>query len=279
MIDWEAHWSRYKVDFGSESSALKQSVLDAFPTFTQKFEGKVPHMYLDDADPPGPYVTTGIGNLIDPISTALGLPWRHKADNSLASQAEITAAWNAVKARKDLAPKGGGSFANVTDLILQDKDITALVQKKMMANASILSQRYPNLAQWPADAQMGLMSMSWAMGPAFNFPAFKAATDSLDFGDAKLQSKYKGVGSAPRIAANDVLFDNAAYVMANHLDPNKVYYPQELSTGFFLAEVKAMPDWMKIAIPLGIFGGAAVLLLSSKGVGKFSKQLDTEVMG
>ena len=279
MINWEAVWSR-KVEFGMDTSILKQAVLDGFPTFTQQFEGKLPYMYLDDASPPGPYVTTGIGDLIDPISAALPLPWIHKGNGSPASQAEITSAWNAVKARKDLAPKGGTAFANITDLILSEQAIKDLVQKRMMLNLDILAKRYPNLAQWPADAQMGLMSMSWAMGPAFNFPAFKAATDALDFGDASLQSSYKGVGSAPRIAANHTLFNNAAIVLRNHMDPNKVYYPQELSSGFFLTpSATQVFDWAKWMVPIGIVGGAGVLLWSNrKSIGRLSKQVDREVL-
>jgi len=260
-----------------ESLGFRQSVLGYFPTFTQQFEGKVPNMYLDDAQPPGPYVTTWVGNLIDPISTAMDLPWVHKSDNTPASQAEIAAEWNLVKSRKDLAPKGGGAFAGITNLKLLDKDGTNLLLGKVLANEHILISRYPNLADWPADAQLGLLSMSWALGPAFNFPLFKSFTDKLDFGHADLQSEYKGVGSAPRIAADHKLFQNAAYVLANNLDRNTVWYPGSPaggggSGGGFFPSAEEAKLGAAIALPLLLAGGGLTLWLMSQS--KASRRLD-----
>ena len=46
---------------------MNDSVLTTFPSFTQQFEGRIPFMYVDVKR----LVTTAVGNLIDPLSTAL----------------------------------------------------------------------------------------------------------------------------------------------------------------------------------------------------------------
>ena len=268
------------VSFGFDSAGLRQGVIAAFPAFTQNFEGRLNFMYLDNAGPPGPYVTTGVGNLIDPIGSATDLPWVHKSDGTPASMPEIQAEWNMVKGRTDLAPKGGGSFGSITTLKLTDATIDNLVKGKILQNEKILIARYPNLADWPADAQLGLVSMSWALGPAFNFPAFKAATDKLDFTTADKQSEYKGVGSAPRIAANHKLFQNAAMVIAQNLDRNTIWYPGTPG-GWGGPGGGAIPDAehaklaAEIGLPLILAGAGLTFWMLSKS--KFSKQLDAEV--
>lgn len=225
-------YGRRPIDFPSVSGdayGIRAAVLDAFPGYTQKFEGRIPYMYLDMSDlPGGPFVTTGVGNLADPVSLALAMPWVHKSDNTTPATAdEITAEWNLVKSHPELAPKGAQAFASMTQLRLTSQSIDALVQQKVAQNEVTLFARYPNLPLWPADAQLALLSLSWAMGPAFNFPAFKVATDALDFSTAGLQAIYKGVGSAPRQAAHKVLFANAAAVVKQGLDPEVLYYPNQ----------------------------------------------------
>ena len=65
----------------------------ALPVFQGKFEGSaLPYMYTDVKG----NVTTGTGILIDPVSSALKYPWKNP-DGSLASAADVTDAFNAVK--------------------------------------------------------------------------------------------------------------------------------------------------------------------------------------
>lgn len=250
---------------------FRQSVINGFPKFTQEFEGRLDFMYLDNANSPGPYVTTGIGNLIDPMGTAMALPWVHKMDGSPASQSEISSEWNTVKSRTDLAHLGGGAFSSVTALKLLPADIDKLVQSKILQDESRLVQIYQNLGEWPADAQLGLLSMDWAMGPAFKFPAFKAGTDRLDFATADKQSEYKGVGSAPRIKADHLLFENADYVMKHNLNREVLWYPDSPSGSGSGGLIAA-------AAPILAIGGIATLLfMNRRKLNKISHQVDREV--
>lgn len=210
---------------------MHPSVAAAWLLFITPFEGSTDFMYLDmhkaSDGTLDPLVTTGIGDLIDPVEMALRLPWRHRADNRLATPEEIQEAWNTVKSRKDLAPLGGGHFRNVTDLYLAPEDVSSLVQSKLKSDETILRQEFPAYDVWPADAQLALLGMSWAMGPSFShkFPRFTAAVNRPvpDFATAAKESFIFNATPA-RNAAHAELFGNAARVIAQNGDPTELVW-------------------------------------------------------
>lgn len=234
---------------------MKPSVAAAFRDFSTKFEGYLPYMYLDIKG----LVTTGMGNLIDPIGAALELPWR-RPDGSLATQSEIRAAWNLVKSRIDLAPKYGTAFAGLTTLRLDKTGIEQLIARKLRENEAYLRHRFPDYERWPADAQLGLHSMAWAMGPGFHFPDFDAAVNRPrpDFEAAARASHMDARGNpglVPRNNANFQLFTNAARVLERGADAETLYWP-----GTLLAEVRgAAHDWGPL-LALGLALGSVVAL-------------------
>lgn len=212
---------------------LAQPVVNAFPSFSTKYEGYTPFMYTDSKG----YVTTGIGNLIDPVSMALSLPWKH-ANGAPASQQEIVDAWNTVKN----AYPGTQSVASqsLTDLRLDQQGIAQLVHGKMASNQQTLQGRYPNIAKMPADAQLALHSISWAWGPAFSsvwgslgqqFDALlnakkpDFATASQIASQASQHEESINPGIVPRDEANTTLFENAAKVLAGKGSLSTLYFP------------------------------------------------------
>ena len=205
---------------------MKTSVSDIFPSFSTTYEGRLNFMYLDIKQ----LVTTGIGNLIDPISLALPLPWTPKSDpGRAATPDEVTAEWNLVKSDPDgRSQRGGAAFGSVTTLQLSDAAIDDLVVQKLNGMAAFLQQRaeFAAFEDWPADAQLGLLSMAWAMGPGFQFPKFQAACASLDFTTAASECQMSETGNAGlhrRNEANRQLFLAAADAVAGNLDPNEVH--------------------------------------------------------
>lgn len=204
---------------------MKASVLAAFPSFSTKFEGRLPYMYTDVKG----LVTTGIGNLIDPLPSALVLPWKH-ADGSGASRDEITSEWQTIKN----AWPGIQSAAtrSIVTLHLDPSDIDWLVAEKAKANEAYLRSRFPDFDYWPADAQLALHSMAWAMGPAFKFPKFEAAAQKQEFATAAIESHMNAAGNAglvPRNAANVILFNNAEAVVRAGGDREVLYYPNSVT--------------------------------------------------
>src|SRR4029453_7562541 len=67
------------------SAETHTSIRDGFLAFSRPLEGRVPWMYLDIKG----LVTTGVGNLIDPVGLASKLPFVHKGDGSPASEVDI----------------------------------------------------------------------------------------------------------------------------------------------------------------------------------------------
>ena len=213
---------------------MHPSVQAAFLPFNTKFEGYLPYLYLDNEG----LVTTGMGNLVDPIGEALSLPWRNP-DGSLTSQSDIAVQWNAVKNSGE-SGSGGGNQAHLTTMRLDDAGIRALIAQKLGNMEAILKGRIPQWDSLPADAQLGILSMSWAMGPSFQYPKFLAAINQVvpDFASAidecwmpdnsthspNDNSPSLNPGLRPRNLANRRLFKNAETAISSGLNTSQLLY-------------------------------------------------------
>lgn len=215
---------------------MRDAVKAVFNSFTEKYEGHTSWMYLDILG----LVTTGRGNLIDPMGAALGLPWQHK-DGTPATQADIVAEWHRIKALQSMRNRGGYAYRPYASLHLTTEAVDALCLNKVQQFEHYLRQRFPHYDSWCADAQLGLVSMAWAMGPGFRFPAFVEAANGGSWelcaghpGNPNVDPMARGFawinddhnpGVRPRNIANKQLFHNAADVEAYGADPSVLYYP------------------------------------------------------
>jgi hypothetical protein len=217
---------------------MYDSVQLEFRAFSERFEGYVPYMYLDIKG----LVTVGVGNLIDPVELATVLPFRFKSrpgiatPGALASQEKIAAEWQLLKSNPNLAQKGFRACDPLTELDIPDDALNDLIVKRLAGSESFLKRQaqFSAFDNWPADAQLALLSMAWAMGPAGpgRFPLFSAACENLDFNFAAQECQMNEVGNPgliPRNLANRTLLSNAAVVLAQGLDPSALYYPADLA--------------------------------------------------
>jgi GH24 family phage-related lysozyme (muramidase) len=201
-------------------------VLDAFVPFTAPLEGVARWMYLDVKG----LVTTAIGNLIDPLEYATPLPWK-RPDGAHASRQEIEDAWHKIKLRCQHMKLRGGlhpSWAEATSIRLTDEGIRQVVANKLLTNDAHLRKRFAEFESWPGDAQLAIHSLAWACGPAFRFPALERALYAQDFATASREVNMDETGNpglAPRNAANRLLLENAADVVVDGLDRDRVYWP------------------------------------------------------
>jgi hypothetical protein len=246
---------------------LRDSVLGAFSSWTTQFEGYKPFMYADKDG----WVTTGIGNKIDPISQALSLPW--KIDGRAVSQAEIASAWNAVKsAYSASAPQKADWYAHLTNLRLDADGIRALVNRTLKANDAMFARVYAAYPNWPADGQLGIHSMAWAMGaghiiPGGDFKSFIAAVsrNPPDFRAAAAASHIddrNNPGLVPRNEANKILFENAARVLEGAGHPDVLYYLRGIGGAIVRSGSK---EKREIVTLVAVVVGAAVLLATGSG--------------
>jgi hypothetical protein len=204
------------------------SVRNGFLAFSQPLEGRVRWMYLDIKG----LVTTGVGNLIDPVTSALKLPFVHKSDGSPANEAEIGAEWQRLKGNQALAQKGHTACEAITELRLTDVAVDQLVLAKFDGNDRVLRQAFSNWNEWPADAQLGAHSMAWAgAGFPVKWPKFKAAAEARNWKAVAAESHIDETGNPgvkARSAAHDQLFHNADVVESSDLDRATLHYPQTL---------------------------------------------------
>ena len=234
---------RFPILFGF-SNVIARSTLGVYPSvqsylprFSQTFEGRVTHMYLDIKG----LVTVGVGNLIDPVELALDLPFHLKnLPGTPADRAQIAAEWQVIKFDRSLAEKGAHACAPLTALELNDGAIDALIAKRAAEDEKSLKRRpqFANFEAWPADAQLALLSMAWALGPGgvAGFPKLSAACQALDFHTAADECEISEDGNAglvPRNVANRALFLNAARVRAVEASVgplhSTLFYPKVLT--------------------------------------------------
>jgi hypothetical protein len=146
---------------------LRSVVVENFREISKGYEGEVPWMYLDTHVPP--LVTVAVGNLIDPVSEALKLPFVHE-DGTRASMGEIAAEWQTIKQHTELAHQGYLRAKAFCKLHLTDDAIDSLVREKLAANWTFMCGKYScfaNAASWPAAAQLAASLMAWAVGAGF----------------------------------------------------------------------------------------------------------------
>jgi GH24 family phage-related lysozyme (muramidase) len=210
------------------SAETHTSIRDGFLAFSRPLEGRVPWMYLDIKG----LVTTGVGNLIDPVGLALKLPFVHKGDGSPASEVEIRAEWQRLKDDQSLAQKRYTACEAITDLRLTDASIDELVLAKFDSNDRALRQAFSNWNDWPADAQLGAHSIAWA-GAGFptKWKNFRAAAEAHDWKTAAAEAHIDETGNPgikARNEANAQLFHNAWVVEEDELDRTVLHYPQVL---------------------------------------------------
>jgi GH24 family phage-related lysozyme (muramidase) len=242
--------------------ATKASVINSFVDWSSPLEGFEDFPYTDAEG----LVTVGLGDLIDavgpgqqmhvncghgtnvpcgqstPTAVARGLPWQGGSID--ADWAKLKSAWPGTQST---ACKG------ITSARLTKEAVQSLVSNRLKANEAYFLSRLPGFAQAPADAQLALHSMAWAMGPAFagTWPQFDAAFKSGDYATAAAQSHMQGVGIDMRNLANKLLLLNAAAVAHLGVDPDHLYYIDGLSLLGQVSHLAAhVPNPLDIAVAM-----------------------------
>jgi hypothetical protein len=195
---------------------MRDSVRAAFPGFVEKFEGRCSWMYLDSKG----LVTTAVGYLIDSVQAAQKLPW--KLFDRSATPDEIEAEWRMINSKQDIRHLGGAAFEKYATLRIDDGTIDKLTIDRANGFAGIMAGLYPDLEDWPADAQLAYWDMAWNFGPRFTdrqasdgylWPKFRAALGKQDWWTA-MNECLSGTPGSSRNLARVTLFLRAAIATA-----------------------------------------------------------------
>ena len=225
----------------AEEPPMYSSVHAAFVAFTTRFEGSTDYMYPDQEG----LVSSGRGNLLDlsldggaaratPWTPALRLSWT-KADGTLATPDEVRLEWYRAKSYPPSTwGWGGGAFAKGAQLHATPASIASLIEAELTSFEAELRKTLNTYDASPADAQLAILDMAWAMGPGFPhaYPHWTAAVLAGDWVTAALEcaiSHPVNASITARNAANALLFRNAAQVTARKLAAEALYYPRDLA--------------------------------------------------
>jgi hypothetical protein len=220
---------------------MRESVRNAWLRFNEDLEGRVRFMYCDTKG----LVSTGVGNLIDATRREMTPPtdaerqtshqmarrfnWLRGENGPAADGGEVDAAWDAVKARMDLAPRGHRAYEQLTSLRITNDEIDRFVFVKLDEMEATLKRQadFADYDNWPADAQLALLSMSWGMGPAFGFPDFRGFARAGDFEGCARECRFNPeVGTiVTRNDRDQLCFRNAAQAVASGLDRETLFWP------------------------------------------------------
>lgn len=215
------------------------SVAAAFVPSVAGEEGTVSWPYLDNEG----LVTFAIGILGEaggaPNAMFLSRPWKH-LDGSPASNADIRAAWQRVKSQQAWKSHGGGQseWADLTDLRLDNAAVANATEQWLQQNEPTLRASFPGYDTMPADAQLALLGMSYAMGPAFGqgYPKLKAALNAVvpQYDVAAKEctiNKNVTAAIASHNATNAQLFQNAAKAMHSQTPFSSLWWPSNVDPG------------------------------------------------
>lgn len=217
---------------------MRQSALNSFVDYNDDLEGVCGFMYLDRKG----LVSSCIGLLLDPVALfrAARLPWK-RPDGTLATREEAEAEWRAVKAMQQRRLMGGGHFRKWTSLRLTKGDILNATRARIELNETHLRERFPEWDSWPSDAQLGVMSVAWAVGATLKgYPRMCAALQARDFDAAAAEATFaSGDGTyADRQAAQQLCLRNAAKVERLGLDPEVLWWPRKAPDELELVDIE-----------------------------------------
>ena len=202
---------------------MRPSVRAKLFQYNEPLEGSVPFLYLDVLG----LVTTAVGVLVDPIGMVYGLPFQNVSEGRPATANELAEDWSRVKLRPDLKLKGGMAYKSVAKLRLTREGIEQVTLKKADQFVRQLRSRFPEWDTWPADAQLAVMSLTWACGAAFRFPKLASHLQAQDWASAATECDIaKDHGTIKqRNEWQRLCFRNAATVVAQGLDRETLYWP------------------------------------------------------
>lgn len=172
----------------------------------EKYEGNVPHMYLDSKG----FVTVGVGHLISSVAAAQKLAFKTEK-NLPASAADIKLDYEAVK--KQPANRVASFYKKHTKLILPSVEIDKLTNKHIESFESELKRIYIGFDTFPSEVKLALFDLIFNLGMTNlnnRWPTFNAAIKAKDWQKAADNSNRAAPISAERNKYVKDLLEKAA---------------------------------------------------------------------
>lgn len=204
--------------------------------FLSLYEGEVREMYIDNRG----LVTTGVGNLLQTASEANQYKWE-KISGGAASPQEVTSEFERVRSSEtkkkipNWAVMGGGNFikaakqSGIVTLRLTGESYDRIFNDKLSGLEATMKRTpgFEDYEMFPADAQLGILSLIWANGAGAEnwgpnkqdlrlhktWPNFTSACKQRAWAEIANRKHYKWKNiMADRDTATEQVFRNAQVV-------------------------------------------------------------------
>lgn len=221
---------------------------DQFWSFTEPLEGGIAancmFMVSDLQVATGMGITfKGKGDRNGGLAMASALEWVYKTGHPKANQpctpADITLDYDTVLANEDLGKKGSGfldEWKKITNCRITLNGLKSAVRNRIVGNINYAKTARKDLKylgdfdSFPADAQLCVASLTWAMGNDFGFKYFCEACRKKDWVWAARECTLSNKESTipRRSAQQQLMMHNAACTALGVADPDTLHFPNKL---------------------------------------------------
>ncbi|MCF6338768.1 MAG: hypothetical protein L3J84_12605 [Gammaproteobacteria bacterium] len=173
-----------------------------------RYEGNVPHMYLDTEG----HVTIGVGHLVRNLTVALKLNLVVGKTGAIATKEQITADYEAVK-KQWKADTAAPYYKKYTQLIMKEVEVKRLTNKHIKNFNDELKRLFPDFDGYPAEVRLALLDMIFNLGMTKLrdlFPKLNKAVKAKKWAEAAAESRRKFPVSDARNKYVRALFEDAA---------------------------------------------------------------------
>ena len=172
---------------GNLKTKLKQNMM--------KYEGNVPHMYLDTKG----YVTVGVGHLLKDVEAAKKVPFIIRDTGAIASIKQIEDEFKLIKS-KPFGSQAAAFYKPFTKLVTTEAVREAQVEQHIRIFECELKRIYgvSEFASYPNDVKLALFDMIFNLGMSElkdEFPNFNKHMKVRDFKQAAIESNRKDVST------------------------------------------------------------------------------------
>jgi len=140
---------------------MKPSALTQFTAKTRELEGYELRPYLDTKG----IVTIGMGHAVESRAAWLALPLVSVATGAPADDEQKAEEWSDLHSFVEIGHPASYYTAGAT-LMLTDANVEQLFDSDVAALERYAQSTFPSYDDYPADAQCGVLSMFYSLGPA-----------------------------------------------------------------------------------------------------------------
>ena len=186
----------------------------------------------------------GKGDRNGGLAMAVALEWVFKPEHPKANQkcdpSDIARDYDVVLGMEELGRQGPGHLAEwkrVTNCRITKDGLRDGVRNRVIFNINFIKTQRKigppigNFDTFPADAQLCVVSLTWAIGNEFGFPKFCAACRKADWFEAANECTLSNKeGTLPRRSREQqLMMHNAGCTALGLGDPDKLHFPGRLN--------------------------------------------------